>query len=112
MGLHIKKTRFESVQAGQNDSASTPAIVFGTQFNTELTEKIDFDLRFDVQIVNEESGTYNHHFIGTFENEITSWLDVDISFVWDRNQDPQPNADGTVPEQNDYYLILGIGIDF
>ena len=111
-GLAYQRTRFDSVEAGESESASTPALVLGTKFNTELTKKIDFNLRYDIQIVNQESGTYNHHFIGTFENEITSWLDVDISFVWDRIQDPQPNADGTVPEQNDYYLILGLGIDF
>jgi putative salt-induced outer membrane protein YdiY len=111
-GPAYQKTRFDSVQAGQNESESTPAFVLGSNFDTELTQAVDSILRYNFQIVNKESGAYNHHFIAALETEITRWLDIDISFVWDRIRDPQPNADGAVPKQNDYYLILGLGVDF
>ncbi len=55
---------------------------------------------------------YTHHMVTALETELTDWLDLDVSFVWDRIQDPQANADGTVPKQNDYYFILGLGIEF
>jgi hypothetical protein len=45
------------------------------------------------------------------ETELTTWLDVDLSFVWDRLQNPTPESDGTVPKQDDFYVILGLGID-
>ena len=63
-------------------------------------------------IVNRESGTYLHHFVPAFETELTKWLDLDLSFVWDRIQDPEPNSDGTVPKKDDYYLILSLGVEF
>jgi hypothetical protein len=50
--------------------------------------------------------------VAAFETELTRWLDFDVSFVWDRIQDPQPNSDGTKPEQDDFYLIVGLGIEF
>jgi hypothetical protein len=35
-----------------------------------------------------------------------------IDFVWDRIQEPRPDSDGVVPEQDDYRFILGLGLDF
>jgi hypothetical protein len=111
-GLAYQTTRFESVQPGEVSSESTPAFVAGTHFTRELTKTVDFDFRYDFQIVNEESGTYTHHLVTALEIDLTSWLDFDVSFVWDRTEDPTSEADGTVPEQDDFYLIFGLGIEF
>ena len=111
-GPAYQRTRFDSVQVGQASSESTPAFVAGTHFNRDLTKTVEFDFRYDFQIVNEESGTYTHHLVAAVETELTSWLDFDVSFIWDMTKDPQPNADGTVPKQDDYYLIFSLGIDF
>jgi hypothetical protein len=110
-GPAYQKTQYDSVPVGQDASESTPAFVAGTHFNAELTKTLDFDFRYNFQLVNKESGTYTHHFITALEIELTGWLDFDVSFVWDRIQDPQANADGTVPKQDDYYIIFGLGID-
>ena len=47
-----------------------------------------------------------------WEIELTKILDLDVSFIWDHIQDPKPSADGTVPKNDDYRLILALGIDF
>jgi long-subunit fatty acid transport protein len=44
--------------------------------------------------------------------DLTDALDFNLSLVWDRIKDPQANADGSVPEQDDYQIILGLGYDF
>jgi len=111
-GPAYQRTRFDSVEVGQASSESTPAFVAGTYFSRELTKTVDFDFRYDLQILNEESGTYTHHLVAGLETELTGWLDFDVSFVWDRTQDPTPEADGTVPKQDDFYLIFSLGIDF
>jgi len=111
-GPAYERTQFDSVEVGEDSSESTAAFVAQTYFNTELTKTVDFDFLYNFQIVNEASGTYNHHMIAAFETELTSWLDFDVSFIWDRIQDPQPNADGTAPKQDDFYLIVGLGIEF
>ena len=90
----------------------TLAFVFATAFETELTKRLDLKANYNFNLVNQESGTYIHHFMTTLETEITKWLDFDISFVWDRTQDPTPRADGTVPEQNDFQVIFSLGVDF
>ena len=73
---------------------------------------VDFDFNYSFNLVNKKSGTYNHHMIAALETELTSWLDFDISFVWDRTEDPRPEDDGTVPEKDDYYLIFSVGVEY
>ena len=111
-GPAFQTTRFVSTGEGEDSSESTSALVAGTHFNRELTKRVDFDFRYDVQIVNEASGNYTHHFVVAVETEITRWLDFDVSLVWDRTKDPTPEADGTVPKPDDFYLIFGLGIEF
>jgi hypothetical protein len=111
-GLAFRRTRFVSVEPGEDASVSTPAFVMGTFFEHELTKRLDLNAKYSFYIVNEESGLYTHHAIATLEAEITDLLDFDISFVWDRTQNPQPRADGTIPEKDDFQLIFAVGVDF
>ena len=112
VGLAYQHTRFNSVEAGEEPEASTPALVVGTLYETELTKTVDFDVNYSFNLVNEESGQYSHHLVTSLETELTSWLDFDISFVWDRIEKPTANADGTVPEPDDYKLIFSLGVDY
>ena len=109
--LGYRATRYVSVQPGDSQKVTTPALMGGTFYDTTLTKTIDFNARYNFSIVNQESGTYTHHAIATVEIELTSILDFDISFVWDRTQDPQTRADGTVPKQDDLQLLFMLGVD-
>jgi len=111
-GPAYQETVYISVEEGQDPKESTPAFVFATAFETEITKTIDLKANYNAQFVNEASGSYIHHFITTLETELTRWFDFDISFVWDRTKDPVPREDGSVPEQDDFQLIFSLGIDF
>lgn len=65
-----------------------------------------------VQIVNEESGKYLHHFQTGLEIDLASDLDLDITFYIDRTKYPKANAIDILLEQNDYRLVVGLGYDF
>jgi hypothetical protein len=110
-GLAYQHTQNVSVEAGQDSSNSTPALVVGTEYDTELTERIDFNGKYRFNIVNQESGKYTHHVKAALEIELTSSLDLDLAFIWDRIQDPKPKDDGRVPEQDDFYFFFGIGFE-
>ena len=111
-GVAYQGTQFASVQAGQDLNISTPVLSISSLFETDLTKKIDFSFKYSFNIGNEESGGYTHHLITTLETELTSWLDFDISFVWDRVKNPTASADGTVPEPDDYRLTFSLGVDY
>ena len=110
-GPGYRRTRYVSVAPGDSDQVDTPALVLGTFYDTALTKTVDFNGRYNFSIVNKESGSYTHHAIATFEIELTSVLDFDVSFVWDRTKDPQVRADGTTPKQDDFQLLLTLGVE-
>jgi putative salt-induced outer membrane protein YdiY len=110
-GPGYRATRYASVEPGDSQNVSTPVLVVATFYDTALTKTIDFNGRYNLGIVNKDSGTYTHHAIGTIEIELTDILDFDISLVWDRTKDPQVRADGTEPKQDDFQLMLTLGVD-
>jgi len=111
-GPGFQYTQFDTVEEGESESESTPALVLGTNYETELTKSLDLIAGYNLQIANQASGGLTHHAISTLEMELTKRLDLDISLIWDRIQHPIPEADGRVPEQNDIRLIFSLGLDY
>lgn len=105
-------TGFDTVEEGESETESTAAVNASTYLDYTVTRNIDFIYEYRLQFLNEASGRYNHHMVTTLETELTSLLDLDISWIWDRIQNPRPDADGVVPEQNDYRIVFALGLDF
>jgi putative salt-induced outer membrane protein YdiY len=101
-------TKFISVLPGEEQKVEAGAMVFGTDFDAELTSNLDFIFKYNIQAAKEEAGGYTHHIITTFESEITGSLDFDISLIWDRISQPATDADGITPEPDDYRLTVGV----
>ncbi|MBD1389592.1 DUF481 domain-containing protein [Neiella sp. HB171785] len=110
--LGYQITRFDSVEVGQQDDERTPALTASTVYDTELTHWIDWKTSMQLMIVNEVSGRYTHHLVSTISTEITKYIDFDVSVVWDRTDNPRADADGVIPEKDDYRMVVGIGIDY
>lgn len=111
-GPAYQQNTFSSVEPGSPQSQSTPALAAGTVVDIEVTGWIDFIYEYRFQLVNEVSGRYNHHMVTAFETELTRLLDFDIKLIWDRIQDPRPDAMGITPLQDDFRLIVALGLDF
>jgi hypothetical protein len=111
-GPAYQATQFETVEAGESDKETTLALAAGTSFKTELSKAVDFKVNYSFKFLDKTSGGYTHHTIIALETEFYKSLDIDISFVWDRIENPKTTADGSVPEKNDYRLIFGLGLDF
>ena len=77
-----------------------------------MNKKNDLIYDYKFTFTDNDSGAYKHHMILSFENELTSWLDLDLSFIWDRLSKPTELEDGTVPFKNDYQMLLGLGVEF
>ncbi len=105
-------TEFDTVEAGNEDEVSTATLLLGTKFNTEIGKSTDFIYEYSFNILDEASGLYTHHMIATFENEFVTDFDFDISLVWDRVEKPAKKADGSVPEQDDFRLLVGVGYSY
>jgi putative salt-induced outer membrane protein YdiY len=112
VGLAYQRTNFEEVPEGEPSTAETPALVLGTRYDNELAKWVDYFFSYRAYVVNEESGTYTHNLQTGLEFEIVKDFEFDVSVVWDRIEDPQPGADGTIPLQDDFRTIFALGYKF
>jgi hypothetical protein len=104
--------RSVSTAAGEDPESTSPFLMLGTRVDIELTSWLDYLLEFRMQFVNTESGGYTHHFLTTLSSDLLGNLDLDVSLIWDRIAEPQTAADGTVPEKDDYQIIVAISYEF
>lgn len=105
-------TRFDSVQATESDSKNAGALVLGSEFDWEISRRVDLVLEYQGQFTNSELGETLHHSVSKLEIELSKLFELDISFVWDRVGDPQADVNGITPEKDDFRLVLGFGVDF
>jgi hypothetical protein len=101
-----------SVESGQPSKTRSPALSLGTDFDTELTSWMDYLFSFQMTFLDEESGEYQHHLLTTLSTDIIRNIDFDVSVVWDRTAKPPPDAQGDIPEKDDFRLMVGISFDF
>lgn len=114
-GLGYQTLRYESVQAGDPDSSDSPFFTAGTKFDYELTGDIDILYDYSMRRLNTANGLYTHHMLATISFDIIGDLDLDVSIIWDHIAEPTPIDDAgviTVPEQDDYQLIVSLAYDF
>jgi hypothetical protein len=105
-------TEFDDVEVGEPTDDSSGAFVIGTTYDHDITKRIDFLFEYRGTFTNETSGEYLHHLLTSLEFELTTILDFDITWVWDRIEQPRAGSDGTFPEQDDFRLSFMLGLDF
>jgi hypothetical protein len=111
-GVAYQKTSFDDVPEEDADSTNSPALVLGTDYENKLTKWMEYFFKFNFSIVNEESGKYTHHLETGFEFDLWGDFDFDVTWIWDRIQEPQQNADESYPEQDDYRMIFALSYKF
>jgi len=111
-GPGYQYTRFETVESGEPDSASTPAGILQTRFKADITPRLTFIQTFAGTVTTENAGLYTHHAVSTLEFEVKRHLELDLSFVWDYLQNPQAEASGVVPQHSDLRLTFSVGAKF
>jgi Protein of unknown function, DUF481 len=111
-GPSYQYTRFETVEPGQSDTATTPAGLLQSNFEVDITRRLTFIQTWQSIFSSEESGQYTHHAVTTLEFEIKRHLNLDVSFIWDYLQNPQAKSNGDVPQKSDTYLTVGFGVRF
>jgi putative salt-induced outer membrane protein YdiY len=111
-GPGYQRTKYETVEPGQADTASTPAGVLHTYFKADITRRLKFTETIGIALTSEKAGLYSHHAVSTLEFEIKRHLDLDVSFVWDYLQNPQTESSGVLPLRSDFRFNVGVGVKF
>ncbi len=111
-GIGYQMIEYDSVEAGRDNDNSSPFLAAGTRLDHEVNNGLDLLYEYSLRWLNRDNGLYTHHMIGTLSFDLLSDLDLDISLIWDRIEEPQPRSDGTVPKKDDYQLVFGLTYDF
>jgi len=111
-GPALLYTEYETVASNKDIEIFSPALELSTKYEQELIDTIDLTYSYKFSFTNKDSGTYKHHMLLTLENEITSWLDLDITGIWDYILHPEQASDGIVPVSNDFQVLIGLGVEF
>jgi Protein of unknown function, DUF481 len=101
-----------SVEATEDAGNVSPALTLGTYFDTELTKRLDYELRYNLRIVDEQNGELIQNLVTTLSSDITGNLDLDLTLTWDRTEKPQPRENGEVPDQDDFRFTVSIAYEF
>lgn len=111
-GVGYQQMRFDSVQPGEDRTSSSPFLSAGTSIDYDLTGDIDLIYDYSMRWLNDDNGRYTHHMVATISFDVTGDLDLDVSGIWDRIEEPQLDSDDELPEKDDYQLIVSLAYDF
>ncbi|MSR62079.1 MAG: DUF481 domain-containing protein [Planctomycetes bacterium] len=108
----LQRTRFDSVQVGEDETSAQGALVLGSDFIWEASRRVDLELKYQGQFTNSDLGSTLHHAESLLKIDLTQRFELDISLIWDRVDDPQTDADGITPEKDDFRMVVGFSVDF
>jgi putative salt-induced outer membrane protein YdiY len=112
LGGAYRKTSFTSVEAGDDASQETGAVVPSTAFDADLTGDIELTADYTAQIGVPDAKQSTHHAGALLTIDLVGdILELSTSFTWDRVESPQRDADGDVPKRDDFRLSLGFSVD-
>lgn len=105
-------TRYNAVEADQDNTEETGVILGNTDFNWDLTKKLELDFQYNASIGISGRRSNNHYMLINFAFDVWKDLELDVSITWDRTGNPKPRADQSVPKKDDVRTFVGIGWNF
>jgi hypothetical protein len=109
-GVGYQGTKFRSVVAG-DDFDSDMALQVNTDLDIDLPKRFEWDSSYQIQLIATDIGKTNQHVSSTFSFDLWGPLDLDVTFQWDWVNEPTADAAGNVPEQSDFRISVGFGLD-
>ncbi len=112
LGGGYQHTRLDSAIPGDSNTSDNGAIALSTSIDADLNSRVDLILEYQLQVIAPDIALTNHHTEVTLEIDLTSLVDLDVSFIWDRIEDPATEADGSTPKTDDFRLSVGLALEF
>ena len=103
---------YVSVDKKDDERVQSPAIELSTSLDIKLNKITELEYSYILNWSSDETGSYSHHMVLTLENKLTSWLDFDVSCIWDYTLNPREKENGVMPKKDDLQLLVGLGIEF
>jgi hypothetical protein len=104
---------FDATQVTEGNPQNDAFIPFYTYADFNITSDIEFTASWLTNLVVTTIGNTNHTGKADLSIELTFVLDLDISFLYLRTEQPAPPPDPTAPplQKNDYQLVVSISLE-
>lgn len=104
---------FDATQVTEGNPQNDAFIPFYTYADFNITSDIEFTASWLTNLVVTTIGNTNHTGKADLSIELTFVLDLDISFLYLRTEQPAPPPDPTAPplQKNDYQLVVSIALE-
>jgi len=112
LGPSYLYTKYEYADAQFNSSDSSLAVSLTVDYEREIHDQIDFEISYKITATESDLGGYLQNTKMNFDIELTDVLDFEISFFWDRVNNPLLDVNGAPLEKNDFRLAFGLGVSF
>ena len=110
-GLGYQFLRVISTEPNVPNAQSDGFVPVHTTLELETTGDIELILGWQSNIVFTTIGNTNHFGEATFKVEVTEIFNLKTEFEYFRTEQPIPREDGSVPQSNDFQLIVGFTIE-
>ncbi len=112
LGAGYRVTYFDSVAAGGEDPQTTATAIPGLHLDWDITGDIEWIVDYTLEIGVPETERTNQHLVTTLSIDLYGDFDLDLTFQWDRIGQPVPDANGNVPQKDDFRTSVGLGWEF
>ncbi|QFI36504.1 DUF481 domain-containing protein [Moritella marina ATCC 15381] len=112
LGPSYLYTKYEYTDTQLDSSDSSLAVSLTVDYEREIHDQIDLELSYKITATESELGGFLQNTKLNFDIELTDVLDFDITFFWDRVNNPLADVDGNPLEKNDFRLAFGLGVSF
>jgi len=76
-----------------------------------LNDDVELTVDWRTNLVYTSFGRTNHTGTASVSVDVTDMFSFVTSFLFLRTRDPEPRADGSVPQQNDYQAVVSVALD-
>ena len=112
MGPAYESVRFREVVVGQDRSEESFGMYFKTTTDWEITRDLEFELSAISYVSIENSDDATHLVRGTLSLDIARDFTLDLTLQWNRNENPEREDDGRLPDRDDFRFLIGLGWEF
>jgi len=106
-----ERTDYVTVPPGEPDTVSSAALVFATNYEWDATSTVELKFDYNITVPTRDTHSYNHHLATIVSVDVIGDLDLDVTFVWDRVNNPVFNGT-TQPKQDDFRTTVGLAYSF
>ena len=108
IGPGYQYTDFKTVEEGEAGDVSSNTLTFESNFEYELTDDIDLSHTYNLNWASHDAGGTRHTNELGFDIDLVDDLELSIKAVWDHLSETKADAEGVVPEKDDYKFHFGL----